>query len=139
MNIFKEIEKAGLYIDKKKTVILCMLANLILLMTAIHHSQERYMRLIYLDIAEERKEVLKMPLPKDRTMLAVNSVKFNIALANAELDPKTLADKAGVTKNIVYTARRGCYVKPIYLGKIAKALGVDVESLINIPFSTYDE
>lgn len=97
------------------------------------------MRLIYLDIAEERKEVLKMPLPKDRTMLAVNSVKFNIALANAELDPKTLADKAGVTKNIVYTARRGCYVKPIYLGKIAKALGVDVESLINIPFSTYDE
>ena len=63
----------------------------------------------------------------------------HLALANAELDPKTLADKAGVTKNIVYTARRGCYVKPIYLGKIAKALGVDVESLINIPFSTYDE
>ena len=53
-----------------------------------------------------------MPLPKDKTMLRVDSVKFNIALANAELEPK------------------GCYIKPIYLGKISKALGVKVADLI---------
>lgn len=71
-----------------------------------------------------------MPLPKDKTMLQVDSIKFNIALANAELDPKSLALKAGVTNNIVYTARRGCYVKPMYLGKMAKALSVAVTDLI---------
>ena len=73
-----------------------------------------------------------MPLPKDKTMLHVDSIKFNIALANAELDPKTLALKAGVTNNVVYTARRGCYVKPMYLGKIAKALSVAVTDLITL-------
>ena len=73
-----------------------------------------------------------MPLPKDKTMLQVDSIKFNIALANAELDPKSLALKAGVTNNIVYTARRGCYVKPMYLGKIAKALSVAVTDLITL-------
>lgn len=73
-----------------------------------------------------------MPLPKDRTMLQVDSIKFNIALANAELDPKSLALKAGVTNNVVYTARRGCYVKPMYLGKIAKALSVAVTDLITL-------
>ena len=73
-----------------------------------------------------------MPLPKDKTMLQVDSIKFNIALANAELDPKSLALKAGVTNNVVYTARRGCYVKPMYLGKIAKALSVAVTDLITL-------
>lgn len=71
-----------------------------------------------------------MPLPKDKTMLRVDSVKFNIALANAELEPKSLAVKAGVSNNVVYTARKGCYIKPIYLGKISKALGVKVTDLI---------
>ena len=46
-----------------------------------------------------------MPLPKDKTMLRVDSVKFNIALANAELEPKSLAVKAGVSNNVVYTVR----------------------------------
>ena len=71
-----------------------------------------------------------MPLPKDKTMLRVDSVKFNIALANAELEPKGLAVKAGVSNIVVYTARKGCYIKPIYLGKISKALGVKVADLI---------
>ena len=44
--------------------------------------------------------------------------------------PKELAAKSGVSVNIVYIARRGYYVKPCYLGKISKALGVSVESLV---------
>ena len=55
-----------------------------------------------------------MPLPKDKTMLRVDSVKFNIALANAELEPKSLAVKAGVSNNVVYTARKGCYITVSY-------------------------
>lgn len=34
-----------------------------------------------------------MPMKRDYTMLKVDSFKFNIALANAELEPKTLSKK----------------------------------------------
>ena len=55
-----------------------------------------------------------MPMKRDYTMLKVDSFKFNVALANAELEPKTLSKKSGVAINIVYAARKGCYVKPMY-------------------------
>lgn len=71
-----------------------------------------------------------MPPSKDYSMLKVNSKAFNIALANAELEPMSLAKKAGVARNIVYAARKGCYVKPVYLGKISKALNVQVTDII---------
>lgn len=71
-----------------------------------------------------------MPVPKDTTMLKPNSTKFLVAMAEAELEPKELAEKSGVPVNIVYTMRRGCYTKPVYLGKISKALGVKVSDLI---------
>lgn len=57
-------------------------------------------------------------------MLKPDSSKMLIAMAEAEFELKKLAVKSGVSVNIVYAARRGYYVKPCYLGKIAKALGV---------------
>lgn len=71
-----------------------------------------------------------MPPSRDYSMLKVNSLKFNIALANAELEPITLSEKSGVARNIIYAARKGCYVKPVYLGKISKALNVQVTDII---------
>lgn len=71
-----------------------------------------------------------MPVPKDTTMLKPDSRKVLIAMAEAELEPKELAEKSGVPVNIVYTLRRGYYVKPCYLGKISKILGVPVVDLI---------
>lgn len=71
-----------------------------------------------------------MPVPRDTTMLKPDSKKFLIAMAEAETEPRELAEKAGVPVNIVYIARRGYYVKPIYLGKISKILGVSVADLV---------
>ncbi len=71
-----------------------------------------------------------MPAQKDTTMLKPDSKKMLVAMAEAELQPKELAAKSGVPVNIVYIARRGYYVKPIYLGKISKVLQVKVADLI---------
>lgn len=50
-----------------------------------------------------------MPIPKDKTMLQVDSKKILIAMAENMLEPAELAEKAGVPKNIVYAIRRGNY------------------------------
>ncbi len=71
-----------------------------------------------------------MSVCKDTVMLKPDSKKMLIAMAEAELEPKELAEKSGVSVNIVYIARRGYYVKPAYLGKISKALGVSVADLV---------
>lgn len=71
-----------------------------------------------------------MSAAKNTVMLKPDSKKVLIAMAEAELEPKELAEKSGVSVNIVYIARRGFYVKPLYLGKISKALGVSVADLI---------
>ncbi|MDE5907773.1 MAG: helix-turn-helix transcriptional regulator [Lachnospiraceae bacterium] len=71
-----------------------------------------------------------MAAAKNTVMLKPDSRKVLIAMAEAELEPKELAEAAGVSVNIVYIARRGFYVKPCYMGKISKALGVSVADLI---------
>ncbi len=71
-----------------------------------------------------------MAVAKNTVMLKPDSRKVLIAMAEAELEPKELAAKSGVSVNIVYTARRGYYVKPVYLGRISKALGVSVADLV---------
>lgn len=71
-----------------------------------------------------------MPKNRDLTMLRTDSKRFLIALADSELEPKDLAEKAGVSPTIVYAARKGIYIKPIYLGKLARALDKKVEDLI---------
>ncbi len=71
-----------------------------------------------------------MPAPRDTTMLKPDSHKVLIAMAAAEMEPVEVAEAAGVSKNIIYSARRGFYTKPKYLGKIARALNVSVADLI---------
>lgn len=71
-----------------------------------------------------------MPVPRDTTMLKPDSRKVLIAMAEAELEPSELAEAAGISKNIVYTIRRGFYCKPKYLGAVARALSVSVADLI---------
>lgn len=71
-----------------------------------------------------------MPAPRDTTMLKADSRKFLIAMAEAGVEPAELAKKMGVSKNIVYSMRRGFYAKPKYLGWAAKELGVKVIDLI---------
>lgn len=71
-----------------------------------------------------------MPVPRDTTMLKPDSRKVLVAMAEAELEPKELAEKSGVPVNIVYTIRRGFYAKPKYLGAIARELRVKVTDLI---------
>ncbi|NBK00666.1 hypothetical protein D5282_26450 [bacterium 1xD8-48] len=78
-----------------------------------------------------------MSAAKNTVMLKPDSKKMLVAMAEAELQPKELAEKSGVPVNIVYIARRGYYVKPVYLGKISKVLQVRVADLIedneNVP------
>lgn len=71
-----------------------------------------------------------MSVPKDTTMLKTDSRKVLIAMAAAELEPAELAEAAGISKNIVYTMRRGFYTKPKYIGAIARVLQVNVTDLI---------
>ena len=71
-----------------------------------------------------------MSAPRDTTMLKPDSRKVLIAMAELEYEPADLAEAAGISKNIVYTMRRGFYTKPKYIGKVAKALGVKVKDLI---------
>lgn len=71
-----------------------------------------------------------MPAARDTTMLKPDSHKVLIAMAELEYEPADLAEAAGVSKNIIYTMRRGFYTKPKYIGKVAKALHVKVTDLI---------
>lgn len=71
-----------------------------------------------------------MPVPRDTTMLKPNSRKFLVAMAEKEMEPAELAQAAGISKNIVYTMRRGFYTKPKYLGAVARVLEVKVADLI---------
>jgi len=71
-----------------------------------------------------------MPMSKDLTMLKADSQKFLIAMAKAEVEPQELAQKAGIANNLVYTMRKGYYIKPKYLGAVARVLNVKVEDLI---------
>ena len=71
-----------------------------------------------------------MPVAKDLTMLAPNPRKFLIALGESELEPKELAEKAGIPVNIVYSMRKGCYTKPRYIGAVSRVLGVKIADLL---------
>lgn len=79
-------------------------------------------------IADSKESVKK--ISKEGEKLRINKSKLEIAMARAELNRNTLAEKAGMpipTICNVYT-RGTC--KPATAGRIAKALGVDVTEII---------
>lgn len=53
------------------------------------------------------------------------------AMTASCLSPREIADKAGVSINIVYRMRRGYMVKMEGFGKICRALGIRPEEVID--------
>lgn len=53
------------------------------------------------------------------------------AMAKSCLTPQEIADKAGVSINIVYRMRRGYMVKLERFGRVCKALGIDPDTVID--------
>lgn len=53
------------------------------------------------------------------------------AMTTSCLSPKEIAEKAGVSVNIVYRMRRGYLVKMDCFGKVCKALGIEADSIID--------
>ena len=59
-------------------------------------------------------------------------VKLIIGVMTAScLSPKEIAEKAGVSVNIVYRMRRGYLVKMECFGKVCRALGIEAENVID--------
>lgn len=53
------------------------------------------------------------------------------AMTASCLSPKEIAEKAGVSVNIVYRMRRGYLVKMEYFGRVCRALRIDANSIID--------
>ena len=53
------------------------------------------------------------------------------AMAKSCMTPQEIADKAGISVNIVYRMRRGYMVKLERFGRVCKALGIDPDTVID--------
>lgn len=64
--------------------------------------------------------------------MKINTHKINVLLANKGLTQTALAEQTGISRQSICTIlKRGtCY--PVSAGKIARALGVDVEELLEV-------
>ena len=64
--------------------------------------------------------------------MKINTHKINVLLAKKGLTQTALAELSGMTRqNVCAILNRGtCY--PVSAGKIARALGVDVEELLEV-------
>lgn len=64
--------------------------------------------------------------------MEINLDKFKLALAKKLMTNNELAVKSKVSKSVISNLLNGkkLTVKPVTLGKLAKALGVNVEDLI---------
>ena len=56
--------------------------------------------------------------------------KFLLSVARAEILESDLADKAGVSRAAIHKAKTNGRAKPATIGKLAKALNVDVTEII---------
>lgn len=66
-------------------------------------------------------------------MLRINHDKFLLALAKARLTTTELKNKSGVGRNTISKAINGNNpIRPVLIGKLAKALNVNVEQIIDI-------
>ena len=64
-------------------------------------------------------------------MIKVDSNKFMLALAKAAMTTEELKVKSGVGRNTISRILNGeTAVRPVILGKLAKALNVDVTEII---------
>nr|WP_304430290.1 helix-turn-helix transcriptional regulator [uncultured Acetatifactor sp.] len=64
-------------------------------------------------------------------MVAAKVKQIIAAMTASCMSPQEIADKAGVSVNIVYRMRRGYLVKMDRFGRVCRALGVDPEQYID--------
>lgn len=67
---------------------------------------------------------------KEEEKLKVSKEKLEIAMARAELNRNTLAEKAGMPIPTICNVYQRQTCKPATVGRIAKALGVDVTEIL---------
>lgn len=77
-----------------------------------------------LDQIKEREE-------ERRKMVAAKVNQIIAAMTASCLSPQEIADKAGVSVNIVYRMRRGYLVKMDRFGRVCKVLGISPEDVID--------
>ena len=77
-----------------------------------------------LDQIKEREE-------ERRKMVAAKVNQIIAAMTASCLSTQEIADKAGVSVNIVYRMRRGYLVKLERFGKVCRALGISPEDVID--------
>lgn len=64
-------------------------------------------------------------------MVAAKVNQIIAAMTASCMSPQEIADKAGVSVNIVYRMRRGYLVKLERFGKVCRALGISPEDFID--------
>lgn len=64
-------------------------------------------------------------------MVCAKIDKIMTAMAASCLSPQEIAQKAGVSINIIYRIRRGYLIKLDSFGKVCKALGIKPEEVID--------
>lgn len=64
--------------------------------------------------------------------MKANREKLELAMAKACLLPSELAERAGMPRPTLNGVINGRNVRPATLGKVARALGVDVEELLEV-------
>lgn len=77
-----------------------------------------------LDQIKEREE-------ERRKMVAAKVNQIIAAMTASCMSPQEIADKAGVSVNIVYRMRRGYLVKMDRFGKVCAVLGISPEDVID--------
>lgn len=68
---------------------------------------------------------------ESRRMVAAKVDRIIVAMVASCLSPQEIADRAGVSVNVVYRVRRGYLVKLERFGKVCRALGIDPEQYID--------
>lgn len=71
--------------------------------------------------------------------MKIDNNKFEIQMANSCMSYDDLAKKSNVSSFTISRMQNGIDVKPATVGKIAKALGVRVEELIEIEAATSNQ
>lgn len=62
--------------------------------------------------------------------MKINKKKMELAMARACMNVSNISDKSGVSRKTVAGAKDGRKIDPAKCGRIAKALGVDPEEII---------
>ena len=62
--------------------------------------------------------------------MKINKAKLNLAMARACMNAEDLRNKTKISMPTIYNAISGKSVRPATLGKIAKALDIDVAEIL---------